>query len=74
MSARAHARLAELHAQLAEVYRELAGETATPPTAAPARPRRRVPPSPPVPDVEVSDIDRARARRALQQIGYKVRG
>ena len=70
MSARAHARLAELHAQLAEVYRELAsGEV----PSAPARPKRRVRPPAPLPDVPVTDIDRARARQALRAAGYRVK-
>jgi hypothetical protein len=68
------AKIAELHERLAEAYRELAsGDAPRADAPKPARPRRGVRPAAPLPDVEVTELDRARARRALLAVGYRVK-
>ena len=66
--------LAQLAAALrlaADAVAELARDEAEEPKPRPRR-KRAQPPAPPPPAVAPSEIDRARARRELRRVGYRV--
>lgn len=65
-------RRAQLHRELAETMAEGEGATSAPANDTKRRPRRPVPIRVPT-DVEITDVDRAKAASVMRRMGMRVR-